>query len=280
MNRNGLRELLGKYLENKEDSATLNTLVVSYDFLVLCTSQRIIGTLPNDVSYDDVLQEGRRGLTEAIATYSPDSGAQFETWAIKLIGQWIRKYLRRCGWAKSARSLEWDMNKAVRTLVEKLGRQPNDAEIAEELELSEEEYAELINAIGANNQVSIDSTIESEDDSDGLVAADIISGGDDVYDTVVKKQQARVIVDLINDLPEHLKQVGNLLLEGNTVSDIAKELDLSVKIATAHVNAVRRRLRLALSKGSNGELFSSWLDNIEYKKKIRKTGGRRLLERK
>jgi len=89
----------------------------------------------------DLISEGNIGLMKAVDRFDPSKGAKLSTYA----AWWIRQYMMRA-LANQAKTIRLPayfiqslsrMNRTALQLTEKLGRQPTDAELAEEMELDE-----------------------------------------------------------------------------------------------------------------------------------------------
>ena len=98
-------------------------------------------------SYEDLLQVGCLGLLRAIEKFDVTRGNAFSTFAIPYIRGEIRHYLRDkgCSVKIPRRWLELRQQAAgvTRRLQEELHRQPTDADIAEALKVSPQEWQEI-----------------------------------------------------------------------------------------------------------------------------------------
>ncbi len=115
----------------------------------------------------DLINEGNLGLMKAVERFDPARGAKFSTYA----SLWIKQAIRRA-LASQARTIRlpvnaadtlYRMHKAVARLYDDLGRDPSDAELAQELGLSNRRVAEL--NMAALRPASLDATIGDEDSS-------------------------------------------------------------------------------------------------------------------
>lgn len=116
-----------------------------YSQLVKRIAHQMMTKLPYSVQIDDIIQAGMMGLLDAASRYDEFRGAQFETYASQRIRGAMLDELREADWLP--RSLRRDMRRievAISHLQQKLGRTPNETEIAGELGVPLAEYQHLL----------------------------------------------------------------------------------------------------------------------------------------
>ncbi len=115
----------------------------------------------------DLINEGNIGLMKAVERFNPRKGAKLSTYAALWIKQSIRRALSNQ--SKTIRlpvhivDKVHKMNRDVQKLTERLGREPNDAELAKSLDISTAKVASL-RKLGVS-PISLDAPIGDEDDS-------------------------------------------------------------------------------------------------------------------
>jgi RNA polymerase sigma factor for flagellar operon FliA len=116
-----------------------------YAPMVKRLAHQMMSRLPYSVQIDDIIQAGMMGLLDAANRYDEIHGAQFETYATQRIRGAMLDELRSADWLP--RSLRRDMRRieqSVSRLQQKLGRAPNESEIARELDVSLVEYQQML----------------------------------------------------------------------------------------------------------------------------------------
>lgn len=186
------------------------------------------------VDYEDLFQNGCVGLIKAVDNFDESKGFAFSTYAVPVIMGEIKRIFRDGGAIKVSRSLKEKAIKAqsVRDKFIKSNlREPTVGELAQLLDISAEETAEILNVI--TPMVSLDSFGE-----DGESTIDIpIDESDQLFDRISVSQ-------LLSHLsPEEQVLIDCRYYKGYTQSATAERLGISQVQVSRREKAILKKLR-------------------------------------
>ncbi|MET9887316.1 SigB/SigF/SigG family RNA polymerase sigma factor [Streptomyces sp. NPDC006430] len=145
-----------------------NTLIEMNLSLVQFAARRFRArVLGGGLDMDDIIQVGTIGLIKAIDRYDPEREVEFSTLALPYITGEIKRYFRDTTWAvhvpRRLQELRTELAKAQEALTDVLGRAPTVREVAEHLELSEEEVLDGLVAANGYTSGSLDTAGSDSD---------------------------------------------------------------------------------------------------------------------
>jgi len=126
------------------DEQSQEQLVQAYLPLVKRTVARIKPMLPPSVEEDDLISYGLIGLLEAMERFDENRGVPFEAFALQRIKGAIIDGLRTMGWLPRSSRKTKQLQDTIETLEQRLGHAPSEQELASELQMSEDEYAQFV----------------------------------------------------------------------------------------------------------------------------------------
>ncbi len=134
------------YCEVEEtNAAEREVLILEHLPQVRLIARRIHERLPDNVSIDDLISTGTIGLISAIDNFDPAQNVKLKTYAEYRIRGAILDGLRGMDWApRGKRKLSRQIELAIASAEQRLGRVPAEEEIAKELGVSIEEYREWL----------------------------------------------------------------------------------------------------------------------------------------
>ena len=151
-----LKDLWRRYKSTGSERAR-EQLVVAYSPLVKYVAGRMSSGLPAHVEESDLISYGLIGLINAIERFDLEREIKFETYAITRIKGAIIDELRALDWVpRSVRARAREIERAHGKLEHRLHRTPTDEEMADELQLSLEEFQEALVKISNSTVVALD----------------------------------------------------------------------------------------------------------------------------
>lgn len=217
-------------------SANQDTLVVEH----MALARQLAGWYSGrGQSSDDLVQVASLGLVHAARRFDPSHGREFHSFAIPTILGELRKHFRDNAWAvRVPRGLQertLQVLRASETLSQSLGRPPTVAEIAEHLDVVEEEVLLAQQTDGeARSARSLDAPLESE------AFSSLIGEDDEALDAIELRHDVRAA---IAKLPAREQQILLLRFFGErTQAEISEQLGIS----QVHVSRVLSRTLAAI----------------------------------
>ncbi|MCC9307907.1 SigB/SigF/SigG family RNA polymerase sigma factor [Kitasatospora sp. RB6PN24] len=195
----------------------------------------------------DLVQIGTVGLIKAVDGYDPGRGVEFVTYAIPTISGEIKRYFRDTSWPvrvpRSVQELYLTVVRGSDRLEQQLGRVPRPEEIADDLDLAEEQVAEGQAAGRVCRTDSLDA-LHDEQDPAGSSLLDRMGERDAELDLVEFREAVR---PLLAALPYRERFILVLRFwDDLTQSQIAARVGISQmhvsRLLTATLKELRERL--------------------------------------
>ncbi len=247
---------LWREFKKTKSIAIRDKLIRQYMPLVKWVAGRVSTGMPDSVEFDDLVGFGQFGLLDAIEKYDPDKNVKFKTYATTRIRGAIFDELRELDWVpRSVRQKSREIEDAIVNLEAKLGRTASDAEVAESLKMSEDEYHRTIMKVSGTSILSLNEVWYSGDDNDSMSIGDSIEAPNSLNPDVIAEREEikKVIAQAISELPEKEKMVIVLYYhEDLTFKEIGEVLEVSEsRISQLHTKA-NLRLRAKLTNLRKG----------------------------
>jgi RNA polymerase sigma-B factor len=123
---------------------------------------------PSSEPVDDLTQVASLGLVKAVERFDPTRGFAFTSFAVPTIVGELKRYFRDSGWAlhvdRSAQELARRVADAQQQISGRTGRAPTVGDLAQFLEISEEEVLDGLQTAEAYDAVSLDAPAQGDDD--------------------------------------------------------------------------------------------------------------------
>ncbi|MBA2465240.1 MAG: FliA/WhiG family RNA polymerase sigma factor [Nocardioidaceae bacterium] len=219
--------LIWKEFHRTREPALRNRLVMQYSPLVKYVAGRMRTRLPESVEQDDLVSDGVLGLMDAIERFDPGRGLTFQTFAVPRIRGSIIDGMRAMDFVpRSVRDKLRAIQQAQVALEARLGRIPENAEVAAETGLTVHQVRDLTKQASGNH-----ANLDDVDLADELsTAADTAMEQGDVNASL------RRVVDELSERDRVV--IALYYYEGLTLAEIGRVLGVTEsRISQVHSRA-------------------------------------------
>lgn len=240
-----------KKFKKRKDDESRNRLLEHYLPIVKYSADRLRTRLPDEVDGDDLVSAGVFGLIDALRAFDPERGVKFETYCSLRIKGAILDDLRSMDWVpRLVRSRAHKLGEATKALEARLGRKPNESELAKQMRLSMKEFRKLQRDAHAVGLISLNRKWFETDSHKDVREIDVIvdKRSDDPFLAARRKDMKELVT-------RGLSRAERLIVilyyfEEMTMKEIGMTLDLSESRVSQMHSAILKRLRSQLDKRS------------------------------
>ncbi|WUQ32673.1 SigB/SigF/SigG family RNA polymerase sigma factor [Streptomyces sp. NBC_00239] len=231
-----------------------NTLIEMNLSLVQFAARRFRSRAPGgSLDMDDIIQVGTIGLIKAIDRYDLEREVEFSTLALPYITGEIKRYFRDTTWAvhvpRRLQELRTELAKAQEALTDVLGRAPTVKEVAEHLELSEDEVIDGLVAANGYTSGSLD-TSGADGDTESTTSRTprpLAERVGDVDPAIELFEDFRTLAPLLEQLTERDRRILQMRFgEEKTQAEIGAELGISQMQVSRLLSRILARLRTGM----------------------------------
>src|SRR3954470_22687873 len=196
---------------------------------------------------DDLIQVASIGLVKAVDRYDPDRGTAFSSYAVPTILGELKRSFRDSGWAvhvpRGMQERVMKLDTAAQELHRKLGRSPQPKELAAQLECSEAEVLEAMEAASAYDAVSLEAQRGDSDNGGSDTFQDTLGADEERYELV---EYGATIAPTLKALSPRERLILHLrFVEDMTQSEIAERIGVSQMHVSRLIRRSLARLRSA-----------------------------------
>ncbi|WP_414830160.1 RNA polymerase sigma factor FliA [Alteromonas sp. H39] len=216
-------------------------LVERHAPLVKRIAHHLMARLPASVLVDDLIQSGMIGLLEAARNFDGSKGASFETFAgIRIRGAMLDE-IRKGDWTpRSVHKNGRAITEAISLVESETGRDARDVDVAAKLNVSLQDYHQMLNEVSAGKILGIEDLGVSED----VITTEQNRGNDSPLEDLMQGAFQKALAHAITTLPEreaivlslyydeelNLREIGEVLeVSESRVSQIHSQAMLKLK---------------------------------------------------
>ncbi len=200
--------------------------------------------------YEDLVSAGIVGLLQALDSYDATKNVQFNTFAYYRIRGSVIDYLRKIDkMPRFQRNMYGKAQETIERLMQRLGRDPEDEEIARELDMTLDEYNNLLVNVQQRAVMSLDDRKYTDSDgdrlSDHIEDENVVSPSHDI--------EKQTLYSHLGDEIKKLKERDQMVLamyyyEEMTLNEIAQVLGLTEARISQIIGKLLLQLRGVLQK--------------------------------
>ncbi len=234
---------------SKENNLLRNQIIKEYLPYVKRIVNRIAIHLPPTIDVDDLVNVGIIGLIQAIERYDASRENKFITYAVfRIKGAVLSELRSRDFLGRTTRRRIRDLEKAYIKLEQKLGREVNDEEVAQEMKVDLEQFYK-IKRMSSISFISFEEIGYASRGDKSSLANSIVSGDtSDALALTTMKEIKMTIARNIDTLPGKEKLVISMYYSDEmTMKEIGKVLNITEsRVSQIHAQAIihlRSKLR-------------------------------------
>ncbi len=220
------------------DFSVKDKIIVSNLRLVVSIAKRYVG---RGIQFLDLIQEGNTGLIKAVDKFDVDKGFKFSTYAT----WWIRQAITRAiedfkGTIRIPVHMQGKLNdikKAKNILYKRLGREPTNLELANEIEMPLEKLEEILILNMNANTTSLNTFVGDDEDTELL--SFVADENSNLEETVFENLSIDVIENIIKKTSITTREKDILFLRFGIKDGIPRTLE---EVGSIY-NVTRERIR-------------------------------------
>ena len=208
--------------------------------IVRFLARRIHERLPQHVDIEDMVSAGVVGLMDAFSKFDPAKKVQFRSYAQFRIRGAILDSLRTLDWSpRELRRKGRAVEEAIRVLTARMGRAPNEAEVAVEMDLELEKYQQLLGVL-KGLEIGTLHMERNEDSGDEELAYVPGRPEEDPLFRCLRGELEERLAEAIQNLPDRERLVMSLYYyEEMTMREIGLALGVvESRVSQVHASAV------------------------------------------
>lgn len=219
------QELLSAYKQSGDEELKW-PLVLRYEGLIKSAALQIRGVYSSFAQVDDIVSEGILTLLSSIDKFDPDKGIKFETYVAKRIRGMVIDLARKQDWLpRNIRQRAKEIDTAVSSLANELGRFPTDHEVAGHLGISTDKYQKEAARVALSNTLSLDALMDARDlegyrfevsSEDPTIQPETVLEDQELQETLAKgiaslQKNEQIVLSLYYEKNLHMKEIAQVM---------------------------------------------------------------------
>jgi len=218
-------------------------LIREHMSLVNLVVQRMVPQVPSFMTKDDMTSAAMVGLVDAAKKYDPSKGTKFRTFAEYRIRGAVYDEMRKLDWfSRSLREKNRNLTQTMLKLERKLGQSPDEHEMAEAMDMSLDEYHELLGKVSHLGCVSLHETLDHTGEGRSFLDSLQDVKGPTPLEMIESKEITYIIADILEELSEKERLVIALYYyEELTQKEIAEVIEVTEgRVSQLHSQALTK----------------------------------------
>ena len=179
-------------------------LILQHYPMVRRVAYRMVSRYPSCIEADDLVTIGTLGLIDAVDKFEESRSVSFSAYARIRVQGAILDELRKTDWVpRSVRNRFSRIQETKQNLREKLGRDPKEEEVAQDLGVGVERLREMIQGATVRTLVSMEEGSEDEES----VGSTLPSADPTPLEAATKEHLREMVRARVTDLPERERQI-------------------------------------------------------------------------
>lgn len=171
--------------------------------LVELVVQRMVPQVPSFMTKEDMISAAMVGLTEAANRFDSAKGVKFKTFAEYRMRGAILDEMRKLDWfSRTLRDRQNQLTQTMLRLERQLGKTPEETEMADALEVSPDEYRNMLNQVSHLGCVSLHETLDHSDEGRNFLDSLEDIAWPMPIDVIEKNEMAQIIAEILEELSE------------------------------------------------------------------------------
>lgn len=242
-----LKELFRIFSDDKSNREVRNILIERNLYLAKILSRKYMN---KGVEFEDIYQVASLALIYAIDRYDISKGFEFSSFATPTIVGEIKKYFRDKVWTirvpRRIQELGKKISNAKVALEQESKKNPTPYEIAEYLNISEEEVLEAMEASYGYQPISLDTPSNDDSEDKDMTIGDRVGFEEKRFNQIEEKDFLEQFMKNLNELEEEI--VKGRFFYNKTQSAIAEEIGISQMTVSRLEKKIIEKLRKEYTK--------------------------------